>query len=135
MPLTYWVDAQRNILRSKGVGELSITDLRNYFIATRGDPKVRPSMNRMMDLRDVTALPSSSEIRELVLLARDKTPGPGTRMASVAGTDLGYGVGMMFKGPVGYGERLIVVRDENEALQWIAPSSSGSPRANPTDRT
>jgi hypothetical protein len=40
-------------------------------------------------------------------------------MAIIASSDLAFGVSMMFKAFVGYGERLVVVRDEKEAMDWL----------------
>lgn len=119
MSLIYWIDQTNQILRSLGTGPLSIDDLRNYFAATRADPRFIPTMHRLMDLRQVTNLPPSSEIRVLAHLARDMAPAPEARMAIVASSDLAFGVSMMFKGLVGFGDRLIVVRDEAEALAWL----------------
>lgn len=119
MPLTYRVDKQEKILRSHGSGVLSVADLMDYFAATRADPDFDPAMHRLMDLREVTQLPSSEDIRSLAALARAKAPVDAARMAILASSDLAFGVGMMFKAFVGFGERLIVVRDEAEAMAWL----------------
>ena len=120
MPLTYRVDTTQQIVRSHGSGALSTDDLLAYFAESRADPAFDPSMHRLMDLREVTALPSSEEIRSLANFARNKAPVVETaRMAIIAPGDLAFGVSMMFKAFVGYGERLIVVRDEQEAMDWL----------------
>jgi hypothetical protein len=119
MALTYRVDKSQKILRSQGSGMLSVNDLLEYFSATRADPDYEPEMHRVMDLRGVTQLPSSSDIRSLAAFARTKAPVETARMAIIASSDLAFGVSMMFKAFVGYGERLIVVRDEAEAIDWL----------------
>ena len=119
MPLTFQIDKTGRILRSHGSGILSVADLLAYFAATRADPDYEPSMHRVMDLREVTQLPSSEDIRSLAAFARTKAPVETARMAILASSDLAFGVSMMFKAFVGYGERLIVVRDEAEALEWL----------------
>jgi hypothetical protein len=119
MPLTYEVDKKRQLLRSHGSGHLTIADLRDYFAATRADPDYDPGMHRMMDLRGVTNLPSSEEIREFAAFVRTRAQLENVRMAILASSDLAFGVSMMFKAFVGYGEWLIVVRDEAEALDWL----------------
>lgn len=119
MPLTYRVDKQQSIVRSHGTGVLSMKDLFDYFAASRADPDFDPGMHRLMDLREVTGLPSSEDIRSLAVFARTKAPVETARMAILASSDLAFGVSMMFKAFVGYGERLIVVRDENEAIAWL----------------
>jgi hypothetical protein len=120
MPLTFVVDKERGIVRSHGTGVLTTGDLLNYFAASRADPDYVPSMHRLMDLREVSGLPSSDDIRSLATFARTKAPVDTARMAIIAPSDLAFGVSMMFKAFVGYGERLIVVRDEAEAIEWLA---------------
>ena len=119
MPLTFRVDKHDGILRSRGSGSLTVQDLLDYFSATRADPDYDASMHRVMDLRAVTQLPSSEEIRSLAAFARSNAPVDSVRMAIIAPTDLAFGVSMMFKAFVGYGERLEVVRDETEAMDWL----------------
>ena len=96
-----------------------MNDLLRYFAETRADPDYEPAMHRVMDLREVTQLPSSDDIRSLAAFARTKAPVETARMAIIASSDLAFGVSMMFKAFVGYGERLIVVRDEAEAMNWL----------------
>ena len=119
MPLTYRVDKENEILRSQGSGVLSMNDLLSYFAATRADPDYEEGMHRVMDLRGVTQLPASDDIRSLATFARTRAPVQTARMAIIASSDLAFGVSMMFKAFVGYGERLIVVRDEAEAMEWL----------------
>jgi hypothetical protein len=119
MALTYRVDTAQQIIRSQGSGLLTVADLLGYFSATRADPEYHASMHRVMDLRGVTQLPSSEDIRSLAAFARTKAPVETARMAIIASSDLAFGVSMMFKAFVGYGERLIVVRDEVEAMEWL----------------
>lgn len=120
MPLTYRVDKDSHIVRSQGSGALSVEDLLQYFAASRADPEFEPSMHRLMDLREVTQLPSSADVRSLATFVRTKAPTETARMAILASSDLAFGVSMMFKAFVGYGERLLVVRDEAEANAWLA---------------
>jgi hypothetical protein len=124
MPLSYRVDKTQQMVRSFGSGVLSVNDLLQYFAATRADPDFDPSMHRLMDLRDVTQLPSSEDIRALALFARTQPPDDSARMAILASSDLAFGVSMMFKAFVGYGDRLVVVRDEAEAIEWLASGRS-----------
>jgi len=119
MPLTYSVDTDQKILRSEGKGVLSVADMMAYFTATRADPRYEHDMHRVMDLRGVTQLPSSEDIRSLAAFARTLAPEETARMAIIASSDLAFGVSMMFKAFVGYGERLVVVRDEGEAMDWL----------------
>jgi hypothetical protein len=119
MPLTFHVDRTEGIIRSHGSGALTLADLLKYYAETRADPDYDPSMHRVMDLREVAQLPSSDDIRSMATLARTKAPIDSARMAIIASSDLAFGVSMMFKGFVGFGERLIVVRDEAEAMEWL----------------
>lgn len=121
MPLTFHIDKDERILRSVGSGALTMADLLTYFAESRAHPDYEHAMNRVMDLRAVTQLPSSEDIRSLAAFARTKAPVETARMAIIAPSDLAFGVSMMFKAFVGYGERLIVVRDEAEAMDWLLP--------------
>jgi hypothetical protein len=124
MPLTYQIDGSKGIVRSVGTGMLSMLDLQQYFAATRADPQFDPAMHRLMDLRGVTQLPSSDDVRALAAFARTKAPTESARMAVIAPSDLAFGVSMMFKGFVGFGDRLLIVRDEDEALRWLERAES-----------
>jgi hypothetical protein len=119
MPLTYRVDPAQQILRSRGTDTLTVADIIAYFGQTRDDPEYDPAMHRVMDLREVTHLPSSEDVRTLASFAKTKPPEETARMAIIAPSDLAFGVSMMFKAFVGYGERLIVVRNEAEAIAWL----------------
>lgn len=119
MPLSFQVDTTQRILKSHGSGVLTMSDLLTYFADSRADPLYDPGMHRVMDLRNVTHLPSSDDIRALATFARSRAPVDTARMAIIASSDLAFGVSMMFKAFVGYGERLIVVRDEAEAMEWL----------------
>jgi hypothetical protein len=119
MALTFRVEKPGGILRSVGTGVLTMSDFLKYFAETRADPDYEPSMHRVMDLREETQLPSSDDIRSLAAFARTKAPVESARMAIIASSDLAFGVSMMFKAFVGYGERLLVVRDETEAMNWL----------------
>jgi hypothetical protein len=119
MPLTFQVDTAERVIRSRGSGVLTTSDLFGYFAASRADANYDASMHRVMDLREVTQLPSSDDIRSLAAFARSKAPVETARMAIIASSDLAFGVSMMFKAFVGYGERLVVVRDEKEAMDWL----------------
>jgi hypothetical protein len=119
MPLTFSIDARERIIRSHGTGVLTTADLYEYFAATRAHPQFDPSMNRLMDLTEITQLPSSDDVRAMAAFARTKAPVDSARMAIIASSDLAFGVSMMFKAFVGYGDRLLVVRDEAEAVRWL----------------
>jgi hypothetical protein len=119
MSLTFRVDKPGGVIRSHGTGVLTTADLLQYFAETRADPDYESSMHRVMDLREVTQLPSSDDIRSLAAFARSRAPVETARMAIIASSDLAFGVSMMFKAFVGYGERLVVVRDEAEAVDWL----------------
>jgi hypothetical protein len=123
MPLTYIVDRENHLLRSHGSGPLTTADLIDYLTKTRADPDYDPTMNRLMDLREITSLPSSADVRSLAMFMRAKAPVDTARMAILASSDLAFGVAMMFKAFVGYGERFLVVRSEEEANAWLADGS------------
>ncbi len=95
----------------------------DYCSATRADPDFHPDMHRLRDLRDFTVLPSSEDVRSLATFVRTIAPVEVARMAILASSDLAFGVSMMFKAFVGYGERLIVVREENEAMAWLTAAT------------
>ena len=124
MSLTFQVDKAHGVIRSHGTGVLTTDDLLKYFAESRADPDFHPSMHRLMDLRDVKQLPSSEDIRSLAAFARTKAPVETARMAIITSSDLAFGVSMMFKAFVGYGERLIIVQDDEEAMRWL---TSGRP--------
>jgi hypothetical protein len=119
MALTFQVDKAQGVVRSHGTGVLTMDDLLKYFADSRADPDFDPSMHRVMDLRDVTQLPSSDDIRSLATFARTRAPVDTARMAIITSSDLAFGVSMMFKAFVGYGERLIIVQDNDEAMEWL----------------
>ena len=117
--MVYDVDETQQLVRSVGTGSLTVSELRDYFAATRADPRVRSTMHRLMDLSGITDLPSSAEIRSMAAMSLDWRPDPAARIAVIAASDVTYGVSMMFGGYAGYRDQLAVFRDEAEALAWL----------------
>ena len=76
-------------------------------------------MHRLLDLREVMKLPPTDELRAMATLTREVPVSPAARIAILVASDLGFGVSMMFKAFSGFGDRLFVFRDENEALAWL----------------
>ncbi|HET9424653.1 MAG TPA: hypothetical protein VFO55_04710 [Gemmatimonadaceae bacterium] len=122
MPMTFEVDKAHHVLRSRATGPLTIDDLIGYLTESRAHPDFDPGMDRWMDLREITQLPSSEDVRALAVYVRTRAPVETARMAILASSDLAFGVAMMFKALVGYGDRLVVVRNEDDAADWLKPS-------------
>ena len=118
MPGGYAIDMSRSLVLSRGWGVVTGGLMLAHAEALAADPRFRPDMRQLTDLRAVTDLDiTAATIRQLAALSPF---GPGARRALIVGSDYVYGMARMFQI---LRERaqddLGVFRTAPEAVQWL----------------
>lgn len=130
MPIAYRVDAARRCILTVAEGTLTDAELLDHARRIESDPQTDPSFDEVVDISAVRGFgPSTETVRSAAdVLRTGKRPGKSGRIAIVAPSDAGFGVGRMFEAFSGEGEhRVRTFRSREEALAWLeqAPSPSG----------
>lgn len=125
MPVVYQIDEEKGIVRVRAFDEVTWEDQARASAAWFADPGYRPGMPILFDTRERRTVGDSEEVRT----ARDNTEAlaaiqPGTRIAVVVQTDVGYGMTRMFMGLSGEGPLVTnVFRDIESAEAWLLASA------------
>jgi hypothetical protein len=85
MGMSYTIDRERRLVRSRMWGAVTTADMADLFSRIVSDPRFEPDFRALADLREVTALTSDS--MSLGTIASTEVYLPGTRRAAVASTD------------------------------------------------
>lgn len=125
MPINYRVDSA-GLLIITASNPLTAQNFMDYFRASRDDIGVRTDMHRLFDFRGVDSMPPSSDVANAARSYRELPPlEPGTRIAVLVDSDLGFGIARMFAGVAGpAGEQFNTFRSESEAMLWLAVGAS-----------
>jgi hypothetical protein len=121
MPVSYVIDAEQRLVRSRAWGVLSDEDLIAHYRAIAADPLFEPTFSQLGDLREVSEVTLSATIirREATLLVFDRA----ARRALVASSDLAFGISRMYAQQAEAAPQNIdVFRDITEAERWLALS-------------
>jgi hypothetical protein len=119
MPVSYVIDVEQRLVRSRAWGVLSDEDLITHYRAIAADPLFEPTFSQLGDLRDVTGVSlNATTIRsESTLLVFDRA----ARRALVASSDLAFGISRMYAQQAEAAPQNIqVFRDMREAERWLA---------------
>ena len=117
MPINYEIEPDLRILCIRVTNPLTGRELSDYFHASRADELIGPTLNRLLDLRDVTDFPT---VEEIVEAARERgfPLAAGAKMAVVANNNFAYGMARVFAG-VTADETIAVFRSEQLATEWL----------------
>jgi hypothetical protein len=127
MPADFFIDSSRNMVFSKGAGELCHADVLDHMDRLQNHPAFLPAFNQLLDFRQVTSVTLSS--RQVAELARRTIFGPTSRRAFAVSADWQFGLARMFgayreiQGETG----IVVFREMKEALEWLSLSSDPDP--------
>ena len=121
MPASYTIDAARQLVISRGVGELTEADLLAHQRQLQHDPAFVPTFRQLWDLTGVTGGQiTAAGVRTLAAVTVFQ---PGTRRAIVVQGLLAYGLARMFQlWRSVQGERIAVFRELAPALAWLEES-------------
>ena len=118
MGLTYVIDRERRLVRSRGVGVLTLRELQDFYSRLLTDPAFDPEYRSLGDLRAVTDVDVDSA--GLVQAAATPVFIEGTKRALVATSDAVYGMARAY---ASYHERMgqvvRVFRQMELAEAWL----------------
>jgi hypothetical protein len=117
MPISYHIDRTRNLIYSTGAGWLSEEEILDLQQRAQRDPDFSPTFYQLHDLRAASFNVSYAGIEQL---ARTALPKPGSRIAIVVDSTLGFGLARMFESMrFESGEDIGVFREINDARTWL----------------
>jgi hypothetical protein len=123
MGLSYSYDG--DVLRIVGEGNYSVQALKDLLTAAMSDPRTRPGMSTLMDIRQSEATRTTEELVSVVdFLGSKRDRSVPLRCAVVAAGDLRFGLSRMVSVYVEkYGVELRVFRDLESAEFWLRADS------------
>ena len=68
MPLTFTIGPQDNIVYTIGEGSISLTDLREHMRTVNEDPRFKPGMDALADLRNSHIMMTLQDVPDLIRL-------------------------------------------------------------------
>jgi hypothetical protein len=119
MSIIYAIDAAHGRVVASASGPLTTQHLARFFRASARDSRVTLAMSRLLDLRNVTAMPPPEELRWLVKIYRSQPVDKSARVAVIVTDDVADGVATMFGGLAGMFDQLKVFRDAIRAVAWL----------------
>jgi hypothetical protein len=127
MPMSYHIDANRQLMTVVGTGRLSLEDVMQHQCEVSDDPHVTPGLRVLTDLRGVTGLDLAG--REVLKLAQTRGDFPvlGTygRTAVVATDPLMVGMTRMYMlSRRKFLQPMAVFSEVDDAIAWL---ESGAP--------
>lgn len=127
--IQFHTDTEHGVRIATFHGTVDNRELLHAYGAQLADPGYDARLDDLVDLRAVQGLDlGAAALRELMkLFSRVDALGYATRLAIVAPSDLGYGLGRMYEMMrAGAPEEIGVFRDVAEALAWLAsPAEHG----------
>ena len=66
MPITYKIDADKNTIRTKAVGHLTLQEVVDHFRTLEQDPQRPERTDVFLDLSEVSSVPKTTEISTVV---------------------------------------------------------------------
>ncbi len=130
MPISHRIDRELGCIFTTAEGDLTDEELLAHARRVENDPDADPRFDEVVDLRGVRGFgPSTPTVRETAnVLKTGKRHAKEGRLAIVAPSDAGFGVGRMFEALAGAeAGRVQTFRTLEEALAWleVAPSPGG----------
>jgi len=125
MPVTYELDLQRGLIRTRCTGPVVFAEVLEHFKALEADPACPDRLDVLLDLSGIINLPSAGQVKAVAaetnrLLSRVHWG----RCAIVAPSDVIYGVSRMFEMiSEAYFSGLRVFRSYDEAEAWLVAQS------------
>lgn len=125
MPIQYEIDEDRGVVRTTASGRLTDEELLEHKRALLDDPRFRPGMAELSDVRGVDELAvTPAGIAEAAQFDESHSDHFGShRLALLVPTDLVFGMGRMYEQRTdGNTGGVQIFRDEAEALRWLESS-------------
>jgi hypothetical protein len=126
VPVTYEIDKARGLIRTMCTGYVTFFEVAEHFQELERDPDCPKQLDVLLDLREITSLPSSEQLRavsEQIGRLRDRVRFGAA--AFVVGTDALFGTAMVLEVYAARGFRTTkIFRDAAEAESWLAQQQS-----------
>jgi hypothetical protein len=123
VPITYRIDADSGVVHVTFQGRVTVDEFREHRKSLVGDAAFRPSMHRLTDVRELTALPSTDELRSLAEVgaeARRNEPA-GVRRGVIVSSPAAYGIVRQYQAFLEFAGRSVdILASDEEVRMWIA---------------
>lgn len=121
MPVTYHVSPDHRLLETRVEGQVTVAEIEAYMAALEATPGYRGDFDAIIDVRDVTSLMGTEEMRHLGALVRGRDPALESRRAIVTGDqDVVYGLIRQFESYAEGGPtRYRAFRRMADAVSWL----------------
>jgi len=132
MPVHIRIHPEVNLVVHTATGQLEVADIRDAFDRMLEDPKFRPGMNTLWDLREALVYSTPDKLQELVThvaLSREKR-GSRYRLAILAKDSVLLMLADIFRAlasPLAFQVR--ICREFDEAWDWLQAGSDGNSSA------
>ena len=128
MPLTYLIDEELGVVRTTATGRLTDAELLEHKKVLMDDPKFRPGMRELSDIRGVDALDVSPQgVMRAASFDSANSPTVGRHQLGIlVPSDHVFGMARMYQMRTdGNTGGVHVFRDEAEAELWLTSPTEG----------
>ena len=126
MPISYQIDAEKNLIRTKAVGQLTLQEVVNHFRTLEKDAQRPERPDVFLDLSEVDSAPDTRQLS--IVVGEMKRIGAKLRFgacAILASRDALFGMMRMFEALTEeFFRETRTFRDEAEALVWLVSRQS-----------
>jgi hypothetical protein len=130
MPVTYEIDSQRRLIRTRCVGATTLEEVLEHFDTLQRDPRRPDHLDVILDLSAQVSLPEADQLRAVAARIMEVREISFGKLAVIVDRDSMFGMARMFEV---FAETHFtasrVFRDGNEAERWVLsrPGSRLSP--------
>jgi len=126
MPVTYVINAQERLIRTRCVGNVVVSEVINHFRTLEHDPNCPDHLDVFLDVSETTSLPFTPEITSVAQEINRVTKRVRFNFCAVVATgDALFGMMRMFAVLAGaYFTEIRVFRAASEAEAWLAAQRS-----------
>ena len=126
MPISYQIDAEKNLIRTKAVGQLTLQEVVNHFRTLAEDAQRPEGPDVFLDLSEVTSVPGIQQLS--IVVGEMKKIGVKLRFGACAilvSRDALFGMMRMFEAHAEeFFRETRTFRDATEALAWLVSRQS-----------
>jgi hypothetical protein len=132
VPVSYQYDETMKMVRTCATGPLNLPEVLAHFAELAQDPRLPPRVKVFLDLRGVTSLPESDQLRAVVSqIERVRPAVTFDACAVLVGTDAMFGMMRMFQTFAdGLFSASRTFRDADDAEDWLAAQPDDGTGAN-----
>ena len=127
MPVGYRIDRDAGLIRTRCSGFVTLEEVLDHFRRLAEDPDCPEKLDVLLDLRDITSLPSIAQLASVAqAIATVRSRVRFGSCAIVATSDAWYGTAKIFEVAAARGfDASGVFRGPNEAEAWLEKRRAG----------